>query len=62
MEYPDDSVFEEIKNNIKLEAPNSEHTDLPDYIDIREHVIVRNIKQEELLIKSEVEDSCEDNK
>lgn len=58
MEYCDG----EIKIDIKLEATHFEDIDMPDFIDISKDLDVAPIKQEELIIKSESEDSCEDNK
>lgn len=60
MEYSDHG-FEKMKGDIKLEATNFEEREMPNPIDISD-IGVTAIKQEELIIKSETEDACEDNK
>lgn len=61
MEYSNDNLSEEMKNDIKLEDTKFKDMGKPDYIDTKEDITLGEIKQEELLIKPEVEDSWEDN-
>lgn len=61
MEYSDDDLFEATENDIKLEETKFEEMDMTDSIDIKDDLIVREIKQEELIIKSESGDTCEEN-